>query len=77
MPEQPTGHAPRDPRLGNNPLATPALICAFIVPSLGLILGLVALGFEGGRSKAKAAVVISIIWGLTLLIGVATGYISW
>jgi len=77
MPQQRTGHAPRDPRLGNNPLATPALICAFIVPPLGLILGLVALGFEGGRSKAIAAVVISIIWGLPLLIGVATGYISW
>jgi Flp pilus assembly protein TadD len=76
MPQQPTGRAPRDPRLGNHPLATPALICAFIVPPLGLILGLIALiqinkTGEGGHGRAVAAVAVSIIWAVFGLITLA------
>jgi tetratricopeptide (TPR) repeat protein len=76
MRQQPTGRPPRDPRFGNHPLATPALICAFIVPPLGLILGLIALiritkTGEGGHGRAVAAVAISIIWVVFGLIALA------
>lgn len=69
----------RDPHVGINPFAIAALICAVIVPPLGLILGVIALvqinkSDEGGRGLAIAAITIPIV--LVLLFVVLPGIIS-
>ena len=60
---------------GTNGLAIGALVCAFLVPPVGLILGIVAKGQikrtgQGGNGLATAAIVISALSMLLVAVAV-------
>jgi hypothetical protein len=76
--EQPSAPAPATNPQGDKPktngLAVAALICAFFIPIIGLILGIVALvqikkSHEGGKGLAIASIVVSVT--ITLLVTLA------
>ena len=71
QPMPPQGYGPQQPTpppqtASTNGMAIASLVCAFLIPIVGLILGIISLGKiktsgEGGRGLAMAGIIISSI----------------